>query len=168
MRRGAHVSVYRVGRGAPTGPLLTGYEVGVLVVAQQDVARVSEGGRPVLSLAVGPHDPVEAADTEVVLGRHPAGEVQCLLAGQHHRARGGHHQDAAGVHQHRRLRVPVRLSAHVHPGDNDVHLPAALSELDQAAQHRANPVHVLGAAVHRDPRPGRQREPLDRHMHPLG
>ena len=33
---------------------------------------------------------------------------------------------------------------------------------------RGHPVHVLGAAVHRDLRAGRQREPLDRHAHPLG
>ena len=31
-----------------------------------------------------------------------------------------------------------------------------------------DPVHVLGAGVHRDPGAGGEREPLDRHPHPLG
>ena len=137
-------------------------------MAQQDRARVGQRGRPVLALPVGSHDPVEAADAEVVLGRHATGVVERLLTGQHHRAGGGHHQDAAGVHQHGRLGVPVRLGAHVHPGDDDVDLAAALGELDQAAQHRADPVHVLGAAVHRDLGARGQREPFDRHPHPLG
>jgi hypothetical protein len=65
------------------------------------------------------------------------------------------------VHQHRRLGVPVRLGADVDPGDDDVDLAAGLGELDDAAQHARDPVHVLGAAVHRDARARRHREPLD-------
>ena len=36
------------------------------------------------------------------------------------------------------------------------------------SQRRGHPVHVLGAGVHRDPGTGGEREPLDRHLHPLG
>ena len=143
-------------------------DVGVAVVTQQHVARVGEGGRPVLGLAVGAHDPVEPADAEVVLGGHAAGIVQRLLPGEHHRTGRCHNQDAPGVHEHGGLGVPVRLRTHVDPGDDNVHLAADLGELDQAAQHGGDPVHVLGAAVHGYPGAGRQREPLDRHSDPFG
>ena len=123
---------------------------------------------PVLRLAVRPHHPVVAADAEVVLGRHAARVVQGVLAGQHHRAVRRHHQDALGVHQHRGLGVPVRLGAHVDARDHDVDLAAGLGELDDPAQALRDPVHVLGAAVHRDLRARRQREPLDRQAALLG
>ena len=67
------------------------------------------------------------------------------------------------MHEHRGLGVPVRLGADVYAGDHDVQLVAALGELDDPAQHGRDPVHVLGAAVHGDLGPGREREPLDRH-----
>ena len=54
------------------------------------------------------------------------------------------------------------------PGDHDVDLAAGLGELDDPPQHGGDPVHVLGAAVHRDPRAGREREPLERHAERLG
>ena len=39
--------------------------------------------------------------------------------------------------------------------------PSGLRELDDAAQHERDPVHVLGAALHRDLRAGRHGEPLE-------
>ena len=87
----------------------------------------------------GTHDPLVAADADVVLGRHAAAEVDGLLAGEHHRGVRRHHEDALGVHQHRGLGVPVRLGPDVHPGHHDVDLAAGLRELDDAAQHRRRP-----------------------------
>ena len=72
------------------------------------------------------------------------------------------------MHEHRRLGVPVRLGADVDAGDDDVDLVAGLGELDEPAQHGGDPVHVLGAAVHRDAGAGGQREPLERHAERLG
>ena len=127
----------------------------------------------------GTHDAVVAAEAEVVLGRHPARVVQRVLAGQHHRAVRRHHQDALGVHEHRGLGVPVRLGADVDAGDDDVDLAAGLGELMIRRSARRDPVHVLGAAVHRDawrrttarttrpagraPRPGRGRRSTRAH-----
>ena len=70
------------------------------------------------------------------------------------------------MHEHRRLGVPVRLAAHIDTGHRQVDLATALGEPDQPSQDRRDPVHVLGAAVHGDERPGGDREPLDRHAHP--
>jgi hypothetical protein len=81
---------------------------------------------------------------------------------------GGHHQDPAGVHQHGGLGVPVGLGADVDAVDHQVDLPAGLGELHQAAQHAGDPVHVLGAGVHRDPGARGDGEPLQRHAEPLG
>ena len=67
--------------------------VGVLVVAQQDAAGVGEVAGEVLRLAVGAHDPLVAADPEVVLGGDDARGVEHPLAGEHHRPLGGHDQD---------------------------------------------------------------------------
>ena len=160
VREVPHVAVGWVGGRCPAGEPLTGSDVGVVVVGQQHTDRPRQVGGPVLALAVRSHDPLVAADAEVVLGRHAARVVERLLAGEHHRAVGGHHEDALGVHQHRRLGVPVRLGADVDAGDDDVDLVAGLGELDQPAQHGGDPVHVLGAAVHRDAGAGRQGEPL--------
>ena len=66
------------------------------------------------------------------------------------------------MREHRRLGVPVRLATDVDPGDDDVHLAAGLGELDQPTQGERDPVHVLGAGVHRDQRTARHGEPLDR------
>ena len=140
----------RVGGLGAAREALARRDVGVLVVVEQHAAGAGEVGRPVLRLAVGAHDALVAADAEVVLGRDAARVVERLLAGQHHRALGRHHEDAARVHQHRRLGVPVRLRADVDARDDDVELAAGLRELDDPAQHGRDPVHVLGAAVHRD------------------
>ena len=43
--------------------------------------------------------------------------------------------------------------------------PAGLGVLDEPAQHAGDPVEVLAAGVHGDLGPGRQGEPLDRHVH---
>jgi hypothetical protein len=65
------------------------------------------------------------------------------------------------MHEHRRLGVPVRLRPDVDPGDDDVDLVPVLGELDDPLERLRDPVHVLGAGVHRDARAGRQGEPLD-------
>ena len=134
-------------------------------MVEQHVAGRGQARRPVLRLAVGSHHPGVAADAEVVLGRHAAGVVDRLLAGQHHRAVRRHHEDAPRVHQHRRLGVPVRLGADVDAGDDDVDLAACLGVLHEPPQHPGHPVEVLAAGVHGDLGPGGQREPLDRHVH---
>ena len=161
----AHVAVGRIRRGGPPRPPLAGCPVGQLVVVEEHVARRGQARRPVLGLAVRAHHPAVAADAEVVLGGHPAGVVDRLLAGQHHRAVRRHHEDAPRVHEHRRLGVPVRLGADVDAGDDDVDLAALLGVLDEAAQHAGHPVEVLAAGVHGDLGAGRQGEPLDRHVH---
>ena len=129
---------------------------------EQNVARRLKVGRPVLRLAVWPHHTVVAADAEVVLGRHATGVIEGLLAGQDHRAVRCHHQNALGVHQHRRFGVPIRLRPDVDSRDDDVDLPTVLGERDDSAKRTRHPVHVLGAAFHRNGGAGGQREPLDR------
>ena len=164
----AHVAIGGVGRRRPSREPIACQHVGVIVVPQQDAAGLGQVAREVLRLAVGSHDPLVAADPEVVFCRDRARVVERGLAGQHHRALGHHHEDAARVHQHGRLGVPVGLRAHVDARDDDVDLAARLGELDDPAKHAADPVHVLGAALHRDLRAGREREPLERHAHRLG
>ncbi len=127
-----------------------------------------DGRGEVLRLAVGSHDPGVAADAEVVLRRDATGVVDGLLAGEHHRAVGRHHEDPAGVHQHRRLGVPVRLRPDVDAGDDHVDLAACLRVLDEAPQHTGDPVEVLAAGVHGDLGAGGEREPLDRHVQRRG
>ncbi len=163
-----HVPGERVGGLGPARARLARGHPGALVVPHQDAERAGQVRRPVLGLPVGAHHAVVAADAEVVLGRDPAGEVQRLLAGQHHGRIGGHDQDALGVHQHGRLGVPVRLRADVDAGHHDVDLATRLGELDDAAQRGAHPVHVLGAGIHRDPRPRAERVPLHRDAELLG
>ena len=160
---GADVAVARVTGLGLAREALARRRVGVLVVGEQDAAGAREVGRAVLRLAVRAHDALVAADAEVVLRGDPARVVERLLAGEHHRALGRHHEDALGVHEHRRLGVPVRLRADVDAGDDDVDLAARLGEVDDAPQRGRDPVHVLGAGVHRDPRAGGEREPLHRH-----
>ena len=161
VRVGRDVAVVRVsGRGPPRSGLPRG-DPRVLVVREQDAVRVDQVLGPVLRLAVGAHDAVVATDAEVVLGRDAAGEVERLLPGEHHRRVGGHDQDALGVHEHRRLGVPVGLRADVDAGHDDVDLVPGLGELDDPLEGLGDPVHVLGAGVHRDPRAGREGEPLD-------
>ena len=158
----ADVAVGRIAGRAATREAFARHHVGQVVVPHQQRAGRREGRRPVLRLAVQAHHAVVAADAEVVLGTHGAGEVERLLAGEHHRRGRRHDQDAARVHQHRRLGVPVRLAADVDAGDDDVDLAAGLGELDQPAQRQRDPVHVLGARVHGDERAAAHREPLHR------
>ena len=135
--------------------------VGMLVVLTHDLAGRFEVGCPVLRLAVGTHDAVVAAEAEVVFGRDAAREVERLLAGEHHRAVGGHDQDPFGVHQHGRLGVPVGLTTDGDAGDDDVDLATSLGEFNQLAQHNRDPVHVFGAAGHGDAGASRHRVPLE-------
>ncbi len=168
VREERHVTVRRVARGDAARTGLAGADVGVVVVRHEDGAGAGEVLGPVLRLAVRAHDAVVAADAEVVLGRDATGEVERLLAGEHHGAVGRHDEDALGVHEHRRLGVPVGLGADVDAGDDDVDLAARLGELDDPLEGPGHPVHVLGAGVHRDARAGREGVPLERDLHLLG
>ena len=162
VRVGADVAVGGVGGVGAAREAFPGGAVGVVVVGEEDVAGALQVRCPVLGLSVGSHHPVVAADAEVVFGRHPPGVVQGLFPGEHHGAVGGHDQDAFGVHQHGRFGVPVGLGADVDAGDDDVDLAAVLGEGDDFAQRARHPVHVLGAAGHRDGGPRGQREPFHR------
>ena len=168
VRVDADVAVDRVGGLRVAREALARRDVGVLVVLEEHLAGRGQVRRPVLRLAVGAHHAVVTADTEVVLGRDATGVVQRLLAGQHHRAVRGHHEDALGVHEHRRFGVPVRLGADIDARDDDVDLAAALGERDDPTQGPRDPVHVLGAGVHRDRRTRGEGEPLDRYAEFLG
>ena len=160
-----HIAIWWILGRHLSRPALAGCSVREAVVLEQEVDGGSDGRGEVLGLPVGAHDPGVAADAQVVLGRHTAGVVDRLLASEHHRALGCHHENAGRVHQHRRLGVPVGLGADVDPGDDDVDLATALGVFDETPQHAGNPVEVLAARVHGDLRPGGKSEPLDRHVH---
>ena len=72
------------------------------------------------------------------------------------------------MHQHCRFGIPVGLCSHVDSGYDHVHFATGLGEGDQPSQSSCHPVHVLGAAVHRDLGPRGQGKPLDRHIQLLG
>ena len=148
------VAVDRVAGDEATRCLLTGHHVRVVVMRHQHVAGSTEIRCPVLRLTVGAHHPVVAADAEVVFRGHTTGEVERLLAGQHHGRLRGHHEDALRVHQHGCLGVPVRLGSDVDARDDDVDLAAFLRELDDSLQCTCHPIHVLGTRIHRDARSG--------------
>src|SRR5437764_10287882 len=67
VRRGADIAVHGIHRRSTSWEALTGSHVGVLVIAEQHLAGARDIGRPVLGLPVGAHDPLVAADPEVVL-----------------------------------------------------------------------------------------------------
>ena len=165
----ADVAVAWVAGRGETGEALAWSCVGVLVVAEQKGARLGKVAGPVLRLAVGTHDPRVAADPEVVLGGDAPRRVEHPLAGEHHRPLRRHDQDAAGMHEHRGLGVPVGLGAGVdarhHNIDLGIDLGARLRELHQPAEHAGDPVHALGAAVERDAGAAGEGEPLDRRAH---
>ena len=150
VREVANVAVHRVGSLRAARETFSRSDIGVVVVREQNVARRLKVGRPVLRLAVGSHHTVVAADAEVVLGRHTTGVIEGLLAGQDHRAVRCHDQNALGVHQHRRFGVPIRLRPDVDSRDDDVDLTTVLGEGDDSAKRAGHPVHVLGAALHRN------------------
>ena len=116
----------------------------------QDLAGSAEVGGEILRLTVRTHDAFIPADSIVILRRDTTGVVEGLFASQNHRPIGGHDEDATGVHEHRRLGVPVRLSANVNAIDDHVDLATCLCELYDAPQRPGDPVHVLSAAIHRD------------------
>ena len=160
-----NIAVDRIaGRQAPR-PTLTGRSIRQPIVLEQNVDRPGDRRGEVLRLTIRSHDPGVATDAEVVLGGDAPGVVDRLLAGEHHCTLGSHHEDAAGVHQHRRLGVPVRLGTDVDPGDDDVHFTVMLGVLDEATQHAGHPVEVLATGVHGDLGTCRQGEPFDRHVH---
>ena len=72
------------------------------------------------------------------------------------------------MHQHGGLGVPVGLGADVDARHDQIDLAAPLREFHQPAQHAADPVHVLGAAVHGDPGAPGNRKPFERHPHLAG
>ena len=153
---------------ARRGKRSPGSDIRVVVVCEEHFARGLEVRRPVLGLTVGSHHAVIAADAEVVLRRDSTRVVEGLLAGEDHGAVRRHDQNALGVHQHRGFGIPVRLRADVDSGDDDVDLTAVLGEGDDSPQRARHPVHVLGAALHRNRGAGGQGEPLDRHGQLLG
>ena len=158
----AHVAIARIGRlRAPREPFPR-RDVAVIVMAKQDLQRLGDAARPVLRLAVRAHDAVVAADAFVVLGGDAPGILEGLLPGEHHGRSGGHHQDPLGVHEHGRFGVPVRLRADGDSQHHHVDLASPLGELDDPAQDARDPVHVLGAARHRDLRARAHLEPFHR------
>ena len=163
-----HIPVNGIACSRPPWESLARSQVGVLIMAQEDVAGLIDVSCPVLRLAVDSHNAIVPANSFVVLGGDAARVVQGALAGEYHRRFRGHDQNAAGVHQHGRLGVPVGLRPHVDPIDDEIHFAACLRKLDQAAQDAGDPVHVFHAALHRDLRPGRDWEPLKRHAHLIG
>ena len=163
VRERANVAVHRVGSVGAAREAFSRSDIRVVVVREKYFARCLQVRRPVLSLTVGSHHAVIAADAEVVLCRNSTGVIEGLLAGEDHRAVRRHDQNALGVHQHRRLGIPIRLRADVDSRDDDVDLTAVLGKRDDSAKRARHPVHVLGAALHRNGCAGRQREPLDRY-----
>ena len=98
VREGANVAVDWVGGVGAAREAFSGSDIRVVVVGEQYFAGCLKVRRPVLSLPVGSHHAVIAADAEVVFCRDSTGVVQRLLAGQDHRAVGCHDQNALGVH----------------------------------------------------------------------
>jgi hypothetical protein len=86
VREVANVAVDRVGSVGAAWEAFSRSDIRVLVVRKEYVARCLKVRRPVLSLTVGSHHAVIAADAEVVLCRDSTGVVEGLLAGEDHRA----------------------------------------------------------------------------------
>ena len=126
-----HISIQGIGSRGPPGEALARSHVGVVIVAQQNVAGFIDVAGPVLRLAVDTHDAVVAADSLIVLRRDAAGEFQRALAGEHHRRFRRHDQNAPGVHKHGGLGVPVGLRADIDPVNHQINFAARLCELDQ-------------------------------------
>ena len=124
--------------------------VGMIIVTHQNLAGGTKIRGEVLRLAIGTHDAFIPADSIVILRRDTTGVVEGLFASQNHRPIGGHDEDATGVHEHRRLSIPVRLSANVNAVDDHIDLATGLCELDDAPQRPGDPVHVLGATIQGD------------------
>jgi len=87
---------------------------------------------------------------------------------EHHGGARCHDQHAAGVLQHRGERVEVALRADVHAVHDDVNDTTRLGEGDDAPHDARRGVEILGAAVHRDARATRDRDPLHRQPQTLG
>src|ERR1700730_2565908 len=111
VRKGANVTVHRVGTDSAAREAFSRSDIRVVIVCEKHFARCLKVRRPVLSLTVGSHHAVIAADAEVVLCRNSTGVIKGLLAGEDHRAIRRHDQNALGVHQHRRFGVPIQLRA---------------------------------------------------------
>src|SRR5208283_3241654 len=76
VRIGSHVTIGGIGSLGPPWKTFAGGRVGMIVVAQQNVARFVDIASPVLRLAVDTHDAVVTADALIVLGRNAAREFQ--------------------------------------------------------------------------------------------
>ena len=79
VRRRTYITIGRVGGRRAAGEAFARRHVGVLVVREQQPAGGLDVRRPILGLAVWAHDPLVAADAEVVLGGDAAGVIQRLL-----------------------------------------------------------------------------------------
>src|SRR5579863_7523101 len=104
---------------------LTGCDISVLVVPEEDMAGVVDVPRPVLGLPVEAHDAIVTADSQVVLRRYPARIVEGPLSGEDHSGFRRHDQDAARMHQHRGFGIPVGLGPYVDSSNNQFTLAAA-------------------------------------------
>src|SRR5512144_3281219 len=115
MRIGSHVALNGIVGLSPSWKSLAWRDVRMFVVTKQNVAGVVYVSSPVLRLAVDAHYAVVAANALIILGRNTTRVIQSSLAGKYHRRFRRHHQNAARVHEHRRLGVPVGLRPHVDP-----------------------------------------------------
>ena len=111
---------------------LAGRDIGVFVVTHQDLAGIIEITREILCLPVKSHDAIVSADSLVVFSRHTTRVIKRTLTSKHHRALGGHDEDAAGMHQHGGFGVPVGLGPDVDAVDDQIDFAASLREGNQA------------------------------------
>ena len=158
---GADVAIKGIGGHRSAGETLARGDVGVFIVAKQDVTGFINILCPVLRLTVKTHDTVVAADSFIVLSRDATGVVERTLSCEHHRGLRGHHENPAGVHEHGGFGVPVRLSTNIDAVDDQIYFATDLRELHDAAQNAGNPIHILDAALHGNLRASRDRKPLE-------
>src|SRR5689334_8181504 len=138
------------------------HNVGMLIMTHEYATSIIDVLSPILCLTIQSHNSFISADAEIVFGRNTTGVIECSFASQHHGSLRCHDENATGVHQHGRFGIPIRLRPDVNAIDNEVHLPARLSEFDKTAQYTSNPIHVLNAAFHGDLRSSGKGIPLQR------
>ena len=90
VRISLHVAVNGVAGCGTTGKTLARKNVGMLVMAEQDMTGLIDVAGKILRLAVWPHDAIIATNSLIVFGRDAARVIESALAGKHHGARWGH------------------------------------------------------------------------------
>ena len=158
---GRQVAIVRIARPSPPRTVLAGDDVREAVVLLERLERGREVTGVVLRLAVGSHDALEAAQRDLALGGDASRCLQRGPAGEHHRRLRRHDQRSAAAGKHRRQRVPIALRADVDAVEDDVHRAARGGELDDPSRDAGGGVEILRAAVHRDARATRDRNPFD-------